>query len=228
MVGDFDLDPMQNLIQSSFKDWKSEKPYSPISKCKCKPIYTDRHLNLNSTEKGVFGLVYYPLDIYRESKDFVYLDFIADILQQRIFQRLYRDGLKTDKMNKASYYTFTQDCGIISGVKCEDCDKEDAAFFDKVIEATKSELFNLIYNSIGYDEIERKKTKWITTRGIANSDDDYFCYYLDGSILNVYSFEEDKNKDEAIANFSPESVNRIVKKYFTSSNAITVKVMGNE
>lgn len=222
-IGNIDEEALKNYFEKEFTDFKTDKPYKPISDV-YKPNKVANEKIKTPDKKNAVSIGVMSFEGSQVDEDYAALQVASSIfgggfLNSRIAGRLrQKDGVSYGAGGRVS-------------VDADDNDKKSSILVyaiyapenaSKVQKGFREEIARFIKDGITEEELKIAVTSWVQGRNVSRAKDNE----LSGLINNNLYFDRDmmfqKNIEDKVTSLTVKDVNKVIKKYFKTFDHWTV------
>jgi zinc protease len=227
-IGNIDEQELKDYFETTFADFKVNKPYKPISDSFTPNTAANEKIK-TPDKKNAISIGMMTFEGSQEDEDFAALEVASSIfgggfLNSRIAGRLrQKDGISYGAGGRVSVDSDPKDKKSSIMVYAIYAPENDR----KVQKGFSEEIERFIKDGITEDELKVAVNSWVQGQNVSRAKDNE----LSGTINNNLYFDRDmmfyKAIEDKVASLTVEDVNKVIKKYFKDFDKWTVVNAGD-
>src|SRR5690606_7400712 len=227
-IGNIDEQALKNYFEKEFADYKSDKPYTPISDKYAINKMANEKIK-TPDKKNALSIGVLNIETSQDDEDYAALQIASEIfgggiLNSRITSRLrQKDGVSYGAGGQISIDSEKNDRNSSILVYAMYA-PENAA---KVQVGFKEEIDRFIKEGITEDELKVAITGWVQGGNVSRAKDGELTELINNNLHYNRDMMFHKKIEEKVTNLTVEDVNKVIKKYFKPLDKWTVVNAGD-
>jgi zinc protease len=227
-IGNIDEQALKNYFEKEFADYKSDKPYTPISDKYAINKMANEKIK-TPDKKNALSIGVLNIETSQDDEDYAALQIASEIfgggiLNSRITSRLrQKDGVSYGAGGQISIDSEKNDRNSSILVYAMYA-PENAA---KVQVGFKEEIDRFIKEGITEDELKVAITGWVQGGNVSRAKDGELTELINNNLHYDRDMMFHKKIEEKVTNLTVEDVNKVIKKYFKPLDKWTVVNAGD-
>lgn len=227
-IGNVDEQALKDYFEKEFADYKSDKPYTPISnKFKTNNVAVKKIKTPDKKNAISIGLL--NAEVSQNDEDYAALQIASEIfgggfITSRIATRLrQQDGLSYGAGGQLSVDPDKNDKNssiLVYAIYAP----ENAA---KVQAGFKEEIERFIKEGITEEELKVAVTSWVQGENVSRANDGELTETINNNLYYDRDMMFHKNIEDKVTSLTVEDVNKVIKKYFKNIDQWTVVDAGD-